>query len=52
MYVESDDLRRYRSNLERELRETYENDPGFKFTDDARYRRVFEEYHARDMMLL
>ena len=51
MYVESDDLRRYRSNLERELRETYENDPGFKFTDDARYRRVFEEYHARDMRL-
>ncbi len=52
MYVESDDLRRYRSNLERELREAHENDPGFKFTDDARYRRVFEEYHARDMMLL
>ena len=52
MYVESDDLRRYRSNLERELREAHENDPGFKFTDDARYRRVLEEYHARDMMLL
>ena len=52
MYVESYDLRRYRSNLERELREAHENDPGFKFTDDARYRRVLEEYHARDMMLL
>lgn len=36
----------------RELREAHENDPGFKFTDDARYRRVLEEYHARDMMLL